>query len=135
MYLREKLDELNLIERKVFELKNYVNSKTELTDGERDKIVKDILNYIDKIQNAKLVLNKVNNQTSVTIADSKLDLKTATIIRDSLKEKIDLITDFINNNKNNLDVLTLISQRDDLIEEYNTVNNSIRIADWSVNID
>lgn len=135
MYLREKLDELDLIKNKVFELKNYVCQKSNLTDEERDDIVKDILDYIDKIQNIKLVLNKVNNQTTVEIANSKLDLKTAVIIKNSIKEKIDLITDFINNNNNDLDVLTLISQRDELINEFNTVNNSIRIADWSVNID
>lgn len=135
MYLREKLDELDLIKNKIFELKNYVCQRSNLTDEERDNIVKDIIGYIDKIQNIKLVLNKVNNQTTVEIANSELDLKTAVIIKNSIKEKIDLITDFINNSNNNLDVLTLMSQRDELINEFDAVNNSIRIADWSIKID
>lgn len=135
MYLREKLDELDLIKNKIFELKNHVCQRSNLTDEERDNIVKDIIDYIDKIQNIKLVLNKVNNQTIVEIANSELDLKTAVIIKNSIKEKIDLITDFINNSNNNLDVLTLMSQRDELINEFDAVNNSIRIADWSIKID
>jgi len=131
MYLREKLDELKLLKQKIAELEFYVcNSNTD----KKDDLVKAVLSYIEDVQNIKLILNKVNNQSLINVGTSKIDTNTAIIIRNTLNTKINLISSIIKNNTA-LDILTLVEQRDALIEEYNAINKAIRLADWSVQID
>jgi len=134
MYLREKLTELRILTSKIIELKKYIFREEELQDDIKDGIVKVILDYIDEAQTIKLILNKVNKQTVLTIEGAKLDLGSAVIIRNTINKKIDIITDMINSN-NKLDILTLIKQRDELLGEFNTIYTAIRLADWSVKID
>ena len=131
MYLREKLDELKLLKQKIAELEFYIcNSNT----NKKDDLVKAVLSYIEDVQNIKLILNKVNNQSLVHVGTSKIDTNTAIIIRNTLNTKIDLISSIIKNDTA-LDILTLVEQRDALIEEYNAINKAIRLVDWSVQID
>jgi len=132
MYLREKLDEKKLIEIKINELENnilygYSESK--------DSIVKVLLSYIDDLQNINLILNKVNQQTELLIGKTKITTATAVEIRKAIKTKIDVITKLIEENDSKLDIIILIEQRDRLIDEYNSINNSIRMMDWSVKLD
>jgi len=131
MYLREKLDELKLLKQKVNELEFYVCNNINV---DKDGLVKALLSYIEDIQNIRLILDKINSQTLLNVGTSKIDTNTAVIIRNTLNTKVELITSIIKNNTA-LDILTLIEQRDSLIEEYNAINKAIRLADWSVQID
>lgn len=131
MYLREKLDELTVLNKKVVELKTNILINT---SEDKDALVKELLIYYDDIQNIKLVLAKVNNQTMVNVGQTQIDIITAVTIRDNIKNKINLISDIIKSNAT-LDILTLLDQRDALLEEYNSINKSIRLSDWSIKLD
>ena len=132
MYLREKLEELKMLRQKVKEL----SSNLLVTSDERkkDDLAKALFKSMDDIQNIKLILAKVNMQTQIEIGETSINTSTAVIIRDNLKCKIDLISDIIHSNTG-LDVLALIKQRDVLLTEYNSINKSIRLMDWSVSLD
>lgn len=135
MYLREKLTELKTLTSKIEELERYLFRSYELQDDIKNEIVKVILNCIDEVQNIKLILNNINKQTSLKIAEADLDLGSAVTIRDTIDKKIKLITNMINSDNTKLDILTLMEQRDDLLNEFNTMNVSITLADWSIKID
>ena len=135
MYLREKLDELKNLKQKIKELTYYLNNNgSSLNHEQVDVVVKYLLSCIEEIQNICLILNKVNSQTVISIGTSKIDVNKAVIIRDTISKKINLITNLLKNNKL-LDVINLIGDRDTLLAEYNSINNAIRMADWSVKID
>jgi len=135
MYLREKIDELKNLKQKIKELTHYLSSNGDtLTNEQINSVVKYLLKCIEDTQNIYLILNKVNSQTTISIGTSKIDVNKAVIIRDTISKKINLITNLLENNKL-LDVINLIGDRDPLLAEYNSINNAIRIADWSVKID
>lgn len=132
MYLREKIDELNLLNQKIKELKNYIGGS--LDEEQIDSVLKYLLKCMEDKQSIYLILNKLNSQTMLTIGSSKIDMSNAVIIRNTIKSKIDLISDMIVSNKL-LDVIDLMKQRDGLLSEYNSINKAIRMADWSIQID
>lgn len=132
MYLREKLDELRILKQKSDELRFSILRSS--NEAEKDSLVKALLKCMDDIQNIKLILSKVNNQTSMAIGQSKIDITTAVIIRDNLDAKIKLISNIITGDSA-LNILTLMEQRDALLVEYNSINKTIRLTDWSVTLD
>lgn len=132
MYLREKLDNLEIQKQKAAELVRCISYDN--TGEAKNTLVKELLDTMDDIQSTLLVLNKVNSQTLISIGQSQIDVNTAVIIRNNIKAKIDLITNIINNDSK-LDVLTLMDQREKLLEEYNSLNRTIRLTDWSVTLD
>ena len=134
MYLKEKIKELNELKIKLNLLKKYVNNKNNLESDYNNKVITKLFNTLENIQNAKLVIRKINSQTNISIGNSSVDLNTAVIIRDTLKEKINTITELIDNNTD-LDIISLIEQRDAFIEELDSIGVLISITDWSVKID
>ena len=133
MYLREKLDEKELIRNKIIELQHSLLVGFDIT--ENDKVVKVLLEYIDILQNINLIINKVNQQAMLNVGENKISIFTAIEIRKAIKAKIDVITSLIADNNKGLDILVLIDQRDALIVEHNGIDSVIRITDWSVLID
>jgi len=132
MYLREKLDEKELIKIKIKELQNSIMVNT---NDANDNVVKALLVYIDDLQNINLILDRVNHQTTLLVGSTDIDISTAVEIRRAINSKINVITRLINKDTSKLDVLVLVEQRDKLIVEYNSINNAIRRMDWSVKLD
>ena len=131
MFLRQELDKRKIIKNKIKELKSWIARSTEQPN---DELMKVLLANIDKLQNINLLINKINQQTQITIGGTQLSLITAIEIRDTIKSKIDIITDLINTN-DYLDIITLLEQRDNFIDEYNSINSTIRITDWNIKLD
>jgi len=132
MYLREKLDEKELIKTKIEELNIHVLHTSNIVN---DEVVSHLLSCIDDLQNINLILDKVNQQTKLLVGKTEITISTAVEIRNAIKSKIDVITKLITKDENKLDILNLIKQRDGIIEEYNSINNAIRLIDWSVKLD
>ncbi len=132
MYLREKLDEKELIKIKIKELQNSIMVNT---NDANDNVVKALLVYIDDLQNINLILDRVNHQTTLLVGSTDIDISTAVEIRRAINSKINVITRLINKDTSKLDVLVLVEQRDKLIVEYDSINNAIRRMDWSVKLD
>jgi len=133
MYLREKINELQILKTKLNNLKFYIKNNP-LTVEQIDIVLKHILKYVEDIQNIRLILNKINNKTTITIGTSQIDVNTAVIIRDTIDNKIKLIDDlFIISS--GCDTSELLSQRDSLQAEFNSIDNAIQITDWRIQLD
>jgi len=129
MFLRQQLDKRNNIKNKINELSAWV-----LKVVPSDKLVSLLLVQFDELQNINLLISKVNNQTEVNIGGTTISLATAIEIRSTIKLKIDLITSLITTNTN-LDITSLLDQRDNFLAEYNSIDGVIRVTDWNIKLD
>jgi hypothetical protein len=129
MFLRQKLDNRKNIKNKIKELKGWL-----LRSAPSDELIKLLLVQLDGLQNTNLLIDKVNQQTLVKIGGAKTNLATAVEIRNTIKSKIDLITDLIATNTS-LDITSLLEQRDNFMEEFNSLDGVIRVTDWNINLD
>lgn len=131
MFLRQKLDERKFLKSKINELKKSILHFTD----EQDELIKELLILFDRLQTINLVLNKVNYESVIVIADTELSLNTAVELRNALQSKIDMMTDLISSCEGNLDVMSLMEQRDGVIEEFMVIDSAIRKADWNIKIE
>ena len=131
MFLRQKLDERKFLKVKIKELKENILCFTD----EQDKLIKHLLNLLDRLQTINLVLSNVNSNYIINIAGSELSLSTAVEVRNTLQSKIDIMNDLIGACEGNLDVMALMEQRDSVIEEFMAIDAAIRQADWNIKIE
>jgi len=131
MFLRQKLDERKFLKVKIKELKENILCFT----NEQDELIKELLILFDRLQTINLVLNKVNYESAIVIADTELSLNTAVELRNTLQSKIDMMNGLISVCEGNLDVMALMEQRDDVIEEFMVIDSAIRQADWNIKIE
>lgn len=131
MFLYQKLYERAWIKQKISELRC---NALKFTTGQ-DDILKQLLFLLDKLQNINLVIHKVNNESIIEIAGTKINLNTAIEIRSTIKAKIDIMSELITADIGKLDVLVLIAQRDTMLAEYSALDSAINQADWKIQID
>jgi len=129
MFLRQKLDKRKNIKNKIKELKRWL-----LNSVPSDELIALLLIQLDELQNINLLIDKVNQQTLVTIGGTQINLTTAVEIRNTIKSKVDLITALIATNTS-LDMTNLLEQRDNFISEYSSIDGVIRITDWNIKLD
>jgi len=131
MFLRQKLDERKFLKVKIKELKENILCFTD----EQDKLIKHLLNLLDRLQTINLVLSNVNSNYIINIAGNELSLGTAVEVRNTLQSKIDIMNELISACEGNLDVMALMEQRDSVIEEFMAIDAAIRQADWNIKIE
>lgn len=132
MFLRQKLDEREFLKIKINELKSNILHFTD----DQNNLIEQLLGLFDKLQTINLILNRVNYESIISIAGTQLSLATAIEIRTTLKSKIDIISELISKcYDSDLDLMTLMSQRDTIIEEFSTIDSAIRQADWHIKIE
>ena len=131
MFLRQKLDEREWIKKKIKELKNSAYTFTK----HQDEVLKQLLILMDKLQSINLILNKINNESIIDIAGTKLSMQAAVEIRSTMKAKIDVISELIALDNGKLDILALIIQRDSMVEEYAAIDSAINQADWKIQLE
>lgn len=131
MLLKQKLNERKQLLKKINELKNYILNNS----NERDLLVKELITLMDRVQTLNIVINKINTQTNIDIGGTKVLMSTAIEIRNTLSNKISIITSLISLGDPGLDVMSLIKQRDSIIEEFNAIDTAISLADWNINLE
>lgn len=131
MFLRQKLDERIQLKVKIDELKKCVLNNTK----ERDSLVKELLILIDKVQTLNIIINRVNTQSKIEIGGTSVPLSTAIEVRNTLEDKISIITSLIELEDSSLDVMSLIKQRDSILEEFKSIDMAIRLADWNIKLE
>lgn len=131
MFLRQKLDERKFLKVKIKELKENILCFTD----EQDTLIKHLLTLLDRLQIINLVLNSVNSNSIINIAGNELSLSTAIEVRNTLQSKIDVMNGLIGACKGNLNIITLMEQRDGVIEEFMAIDSAIRQADWNIKIE
>lgn len=128
MLLRDLIYEKKMLEKKIVELKTiirYDNSET---------ILQELFVQLELLQAKKVNLNTVNNQIKIDLAEKEVIVSTAVVIRDTMKDKMDVLTVLIKNKRCQLNKLELIKQRDSIYEEYTLLSHKIVASDLNVKI-
>lgn len=128
MLLRDLIYEKKMLEKKIFELKKIMQYNTSET------ITQELFSQIELLQAKKVNINSVNNQIKINLADKEVTVSMAIIIRDTIKEKIDILTNLIEDKECRMDKLDLMGQRDSVYEEYTLLSHKIVSSDLNVKI-
>jgi len=128
MRLRNLIYEKEMLKRKISELKNIIKYDT------TDSITNELFVQLELLQAKNININTINNQIKIKLGGKDVDISTTVILRDTAKEKINILTSLIIDNKSKLDKVELIKQRDDIYEEYVLLSNEITLNDLNVNI-
>ena len=128
MQLRNLICEKEMLKKKISELKNIMSYNT------IDDIAQELFTYIELLQAKKININTINNEIKVDIGGKEIDISTVIILRDTAKNKTDVLTSLIVDNECKLDKIELMKQRDSIYEEYILLSNKIILNDLSVKI-
>ena len=128
MRLKSLIYEKAMLKRKVSELKNII--KYDATDT----IAKELFAQLELLQAKNININTINNQIKIKLGGKEVGISTAVVLRDTTKEKINILTSLIVDNESKLDKVELIKQRDDIYEEYILLSNEITLSDLNVKI-
>jgi len=128
MHLKELIYEKIMLDEKIAELESILHYSA------TDVITKALLDAIDLRQNKLLSIHSVNNKSKINIGDTKVDINTAIIIRNTIQQKMDILTNLINDNNCALDKLELMAQRDSYYEQVVLLNIGILKNDLSIEI-
>jgi len=128
MRLRNLIYEKEMLKKKISELKNIIKYDT------TDSITNELFVQLELLQAKNININTINNQIKIKLGGKDVDISTTVILRDTAKEKINILTSLIIDNKSKLDKVELIKQRDDIYEEYVLLSNEITLNDLNVNI-
>ena len=115
--------------KKIKEIKNALSLR------QTDELAEELFLLIQEKQSVLLSLENINRISKLKIGTSEVDVATAVIIRDNMKEKMDAITDIINNRDCALDIITLQKQRDSIYKEYFILFTSIISNDLNVTLE
>jgi uncharacterized protein YukE len=103
--------------------------------SEIDPVVSKIYELLEERQQQVLAIDKANHSVEIKIGSSKTTLSSAVELRDTLKDKIEVLSKLIGACKNNKKyVLDLLSNKDKLLAEYNILNAEIKKKDWAVEL-
>ena len=128
MRIRTLIFEKKMIDRKIVELKNIMSYDTS------DVIAQELVAQFELLQSKKININILNNQVKINLAGKDVTVSTVIILRDTAKNKIDILTGLINNNECKLDKIELMKQRDSIYEEYVLLSNEINLSDLNTKI-
>lgn len=128
MRLRTLIYEKGMLERKVSELKNIIKYDS------TDTIAQELFAQLELLQAKNINISKINNQIKIKLGGKEVDISTAVVLRDTTKEKINILTSLIVDNESKLDKVELINQRDSIYEEYILLSNEITLSDLNVKI-
>lgn len=135
MVLAEILIETKNLEKKINQLLTYLNKVAARDSAITDQATTKLLGLLDKYRSHLILINRVNNETNISVAESKLSLANAIIILKTIKRKIDILDLLIEKEDCVLDILNLIHNRDKLLEEYTAISKEVQAQEWRIEID
>jgi len=128
-YLFEFVARKDIINQKLSEIKNIIQYE------QHDKLADELISLIDEKQAILLDINSANTLSKINIGGNEISIAAALIIRKTIKNKIDVLTELITNKNCELDKIELQSQRDNYFMEYMLLTMGINRNDLSVEID
>jgi hypothetical protein len=133
MLIAEILFRKSYLKMQIDELKDYLIKTNKL--GNINDVLGKLYELEDQEQKYIMLLASANRQAEVKIGSSTVPVETALELKRNTSNKIDVLTDLINANKESLDIFNLMSQRNKLVEEYIMILNAIKTSDWSTDLD
>lgn len=128
MYLYELIEQNKMINKKIEEIKNM------LISSPNDDLASEIQTLLDNKQTNLVKISIANNSSQVNVGQQTIKVVNAVIIRSTLKEKIDLLTELISSDTN-LDRLSLMTQRENYFKDYILMDMIIKNNDLNVQLD
>ena len=128
MRLKDLICQKEMLEKKIVELKDIIQYDNS------ESIAQELFVQLELLQAKKVNLNTINSQVEIDLGGKKVIISTVVIIRDTMKEKMDILTKLITDNDCSLDKLELMKQRDNIYEEYTLLSNKIMVSDLNVKI-
>ena len=126
--LYEVLSHKKVLDKKIKELRRLLSVEQD------EDLTAELLAALELKQGKSISIHLSNKNTIIDIGETKLDIATAVIIRDTIKEKINYITELINNIECRLNKIELIRQRDRYFEEYILIDTRILQSDINLKI-
>ena len=127
-YLAELIFQKEVFDKKISELKKLL--KNHQTDAYAEE-----LNAMLELRQGTLITIKAANEASkIKIGGSEVPISIAVLLRDTVKEKIDIMTDLIEDENCNLDKIKLQKQRDKYYDEYALLSMGINRNDLQVTV-
>jgi|APCry1669188910_1035180.scaffolds.fasta_scaffold00886_19 hypothetical protein len=128
-YLFELISDYNILNKKIKEIKTILSFK------QTDDLAKELFNILELKQTKLLHITEANNLSKMNVGGTEISVSTVIIIRNTIKEKIDLLTSMIDNKDCNLDKIELQRQRDKYYSEYILLTMGINRNDLTVTIE
>ena len=100
-----------------------------------DKLIGDLFNLLDVIQNFTRSITESNMKTIIVVGETRTDIDTAVRVRNTLCKKIKIINLLIKRAPDYLDVSTFLNQRDVLVEEFILLDATIKKSDLEIEVD
>lgn len=126
--LAEVLADKKYLDQKIQELKTAIDRKP------NDNLVQELLALIELRQARMLSIAAANNTSVIRLGDTEVTINVAIEIRDTIKEKMDILTSMIANEDSGLDIITLQRQRDKYQREYALITLGINHNDLKVTL-
>lgn len=127
-YLKEIIYQKRMIDDKIIELRSI------LQEEQSDDLAQELFLLIEQRQNLLLKIQTANNASTLNIGGTDVTISTALIIRETINEKITVLTNLINNRECNLNKMELQKQRDKHFEEYTLLSMGIERNDLQVQV-
>lgn len=128
MYLTEVLAHKRFLDQKIEELRGIL--KIHQTDALATKLME----LLEQRQARRIHINASNEASNINLGGTEVSINVAVMIRDTIKEKMELLTDMINNPDCSLDKLELMNQRDKYFNEYVLIGMGIQRNDFNVKV-
>lgn len=128
-YLFELVSDYNILSKKIKEIKDILVYK------QTEDLAQELFSLLELKQSKLLHITEANNLSKMNVGGTEISVSVVIIIRNTIKEKIDLLTSMINNKECNLDKIELQRQRDKYYSEYTLLTMGINKNDLIVTIE
>lgn len=126
--LYEVLAHKKILDKKIKELRKLLSIEQD------EDLAEELLATLELKQSKLITIHLSNKDTKISIGETELDIATAVIIRDTIKERINYVTDLISNPECHLNKLELMRQREKYFEEYVIISSRILQSDVNLKI-
>lgn len=130
--MRTKMHEI-LVLKKFIDIK-ISDSKLKLKTCPNDKLINELFTLLDKAQKYNRSIVESNIETKINVGKTKTDIDAIVRVRNTLQQKINIISDLIISNSVDLDTVTLSKQRDSLIDEFIFLDGVIKKFDLETEV-
>lgn len=128
-YLMEIIERKKVLDKKISELENI------LKVNQDNKLAEKIVSLLEERQSILLSIQTANNVSTINIGGKEISIAAAVEIRKTIKSKINVLTNLIENDDCSLDRLELQIQRDGHYEEYILLTMGIIRNDLQVKVN
>lgn len=125
----ELVAQKKVLDKKIKELKSLIKINPS------EDLASELFRLIEQKQNKLLNINAANNISKINIGGTEVSVSTALVIRNTIKEKIDVLSMLISDKNNELEKLSLQKQRDSFYDEYILLTLGVMKNDLRVTID